>query len=101
MGADEGGAREATSPAITLLTPEEAAKLLRLSLSWLAKGLELDVLLEPGGRVTAVEIHMSSSHGVLDEAGIAAVRSLPPLPLPEGLPRRPLRIRLPLDFQLR
>ena len=67
----------------------------------LAGRVELDVLLEPGGRVTAVEIHMSSSHGVLDEAGIAAVRSLPPLPLPEGLPRRPLRIRLPLDFQLR
>jgi predicted DNA-binding transcriptional regulator AlpA len=35
--ADEGGAQGATSPAITLLTPEEAAKLLRLSLSWLAK----------------------------------------------------------------
>ena len=67
----------------------------------LAGRVELDVLLEPGGRVTAVEIHMSSSHAVLDEAGIAAVRSLPPLPLPEGLPRRPLRIRLPLDFQLR
>ncbi len=35
--ADEGGAQEATSPAITVITPEEAAKLLRLSLSWLAK----------------------------------------------------------------
>ncbi|HET6368655.1 MAG TPA: TonB family protein [Pseudomonadales bacterium] len=67
----------------------------------LAGRVELDVLLEPGGRVTAVEIHTSSSHGVLDEAGLAAVRSLPPMPLPEGLPRRPLRIRLPLDFQLR
>ena len=64
-------------------------------------GLASLLLLEPGGRVTAVEIHTSSSHGVLDEAGIAAVRSLPPMPLPEGLPRRPLRIRLPLDFQLR
>lgn len=67
----------------------------------LAGRVELDVLLEPDGRVTAVEVHASSSHGVLDEAGIAAVRSLPPLPFPEGLPRRPLRIRLPLDFQLR
>jgi protein TonB len=67
----------------------------------LAGRVELDVLLEPSGHVTAVEIHTSSSHGVLDEAGIAAVRSLPPMPLPESLPRRPLRIRLPLDFQLR
>lgn len=67
----------------------------------LAGRVELDVLLEPGGRVTAVEVHTSSSHGVLDDAGIAAVRSLPPMPFPDGLPRRPLRIRLPLDFQLR
>jgi TonB family protein len=67
----------------------------------LAGRVELDVLVEPGGRVTGVEIHASSSHGVLDEAGIAAVRALPPLPFPEDLPRRPLRIRLPLDFQLR
>jgi TonB family protein len=67
----------------------------------LAGRVELDVLLEPGGRVTGVEVHASSSHVVLDEAGIAAVRSLPLMPLPEGLPRRPLRIRLPLEFQLR
>lgn len=67
----------------------------------LAGRVELDVLLEPGGRVTAVEVHTSSSHRVLDEAGIAAVRSLPLMPFPEILPRRPLRIRLPLDFQLR
>ncbi len=67
----------------------------------LAGRVELDVLLEPDGRVTAVKIHSSSSHGVLDEAGVAAVRSLPSMPFPEGLPRRPLLIRLPLDFQLR
>jgi TonB family protein len=67
----------------------------------LAGRVELDVLLEPGGRVTSVEVHTSSSHGMLDEAGIAAVRALPPMPFPDGLPRRPLRIRLPLDFQLR
>lgn len=67
----------------------------------LAGRVELDVLLDAGGRVTAVEIHSSSTHGMLDEAGIAAVRSLPPMPFPEGVPRRSLRIRLPLDFQLR
>ena len=50
----------------------------------LAGRVELDVLLEPGGRVTGVEVHASSSHAVLDEAGIAAVRSLPLIPLPEG-----------------
>jgi TonB family protein len=44
---------------------------------------------------------VSSSHPLLDEAAVEAVRSLPPLPLPEHLPRRPLRIRLPLVFELR
>jgi len=42
----------------------------------------------------------SSSHAVLDDAALQAVRRLPPQPLPDHLPRQPLRIRLPLDFEL-
>jgi len=37
----------------------------------------------------------------LDDAALDAVRSLPPVPLPENLPRRPLRVRLPIVFDLR
>ncbi len=63
--------------------------------------VELEVLLEPTGKVRAVEVVSSSSSAVLDEAAVDAVRNLPPIPLPEHLPRRPLRIRLPLLFDLR
>jgi len=62
--------------------------------------VDLEVLLEPSGRIGAVRVISSSSHAVLDEAALKAVRSLVPEPLPEHLPRRPLRIRLPLAFEL-
>ncbi len=62
--------------------------------------VELEVLLEPSGRPSVVRVVSPSAHAVLDEAAVEAVRSLAPEPLPEHLPRRPLRIRLPLSFQL-
>lgn len=62
--------------------------------------VELDITLDPSGRVRDARIARSSSHGVLDDAALDAVRSLEPLPLPEWLPRRPLLIRLPLVFEL-
>lgn len=63
--------------------------------------VELEVLIEPAGQVGSVRVIASSSHAVLDEAALEAVRSLPPLPLPANLPRRSLRVRLPLSFELR
>jgi protein TonB len=63
--------------------------------------VELDVWLDPAGRVRDVRVARSSSHGLLDDAAIAAVRNLGPLPFPESLPRRALLIRLPLVFDLR
>lgn len=63
--------------------------------------VEIEVLLEPSGRLSAVRLVSSSSHAVLDEAALLAVKGLSPEPFPEGLPRRPLRIRLPLAFELR
>src|SRR5437867_6685504 len=62
--------------------------------------VELEVLVEPSGRIGAVRVISSSSHAVLDDAALQAVRRLPPQPLPDHLPRQPLRIRLPLDFEL-
>ena len=67
----------------------------------LAGRVEVEVLLEPSGRVRDVTVVASSSHSLLDEAAIEAVRSLQPVPLPEALPRRPLRVRLPIVFDLR
>jgi protein TonB len=66
----------------------------------LAGRVEIEVILEPTGRVRDVTVVASSSHSLLDEAAIEAVRSLPPVPLPETLPRRPLRVRLPVVFDL-
>ena len=63
--------------------------------------VELEVLLEPTGRVGRVEIAVSSANPALDEAAVAAVRAIEPAPFPSDLPRRPLLVRLPLVFQLR
>ena len=67
----------------------------------LAGRVEIELLLEPSGRVRDVVVVASSSHALLDEAAVEAVRSLEPQPLPEHLPHRPLRVRLPIIFQLR
>lgn len=63
--------------------------------------VEVELLLEPSGRVRELSVVSSSSHALLDEAAVDAVRSVRPVPLPDGLPRRPLRVRLPVIFQLR
>jgi periplasmic protein TonB len=63
--------------------------------------VELEVLLESSGRVSAVRLISSSSHAVLDDAALRAVQGLAAEPFPAPLPRRPLRIRLPLTFELR
>jgi len=67
----------------------------------LAGRVEIEVILEPTGLVRDITVVASSSHSLLDEAAVNAVRSLPPLPLPEHLPMRPLRVRLPVVFDLR
>ena len=63
--------------------------------------VELDVSLDPSGRVRDVRVARSSSYGILDDAAVDTLRRLDPLPLPDSLPRRPLLIRLPLVFDLR
>jgi protein TonB len=63
--------------------------------------VELDVSIDPTGKVTGVEVVASSSHEMLDGAAVEAVRAVPPLPFPSGLPARALRVRLPLIFELR
>lgn len=67
----------------------------------LAGTVELDVLIDPAGRVQTVKLSSSSSHAMLDEAAMDTVREMTPLPLPETLPARPLRVKLPLVFELR
>jgi len=63
--------------------------------------VEVELLLDPSGRVRELNVVACSSHALLDEAAVEAVRSIRPQPLPDHLPRRPLRVRLPIVFQLR
>jgi protein TonB len=63
--------------------------------------VELEVILDPSGRVAQVRVVSPSGQPLLDEAALEAVRRIAPLPIPGHLPQRALRIRLPLVFQLR
>jgi protein TonB len=67
----------------------------------IAGRVEVEVVLEPSGRIRDVAVVSSSSHALLDEAAVEAVRSLQPVPLPEHSKRQSLRVRLPVVFQLR
>jgi protein TonB len=66
----------------------------------LAGRVEIELVLEPSGRIRDVAVVSSSSHALLDEAALEAVRSLQPQPLPEQPKRQTLRVRLPVVFQL-
>lgn len=63
--------------------------------------VELEVWIDPPGQIRDARVVVSSSHGVLDEAALETIRGLDPVPLPDSLSRRPLRIRIPLVFRLR
>jgi len=63
--------------------------------------VELDVLLEPSGRVTRVDVVTSSASAALDAAAVDAVKTVEAIPFPVELARRPLLVRIPLVFQLR
>ena len=62
--------------------------------------VQLDIVIQPNGVVASVQVAESSSHGLLDEAAMEAVRGLSPLPFPSHLVPRPLRARLPVVFDL-
>ena len=60
----------------------------------------LEVFIKPDGAIGSVSVASSSSHPLLDEAALEAMRSLAPQPFPKGLAPRPLRVRLPVVFDL-
>jgi protein TonB len=60
----------------------------------------VEILIRPDGAITGVSVTSSSSHRLLDDAALEAVRSLPPQPLPPGLLPRPLTLQLPVVFDL-
>ena len=62
--------------------------------------VEIELVLEPSGRVRDVAVVLSSSYTLLDDAAVEAVKSIPPEPLPVQAKRQTLRVRLPVVFQL-
>jgi protein TonB len=62
--------------------------------------VNLEILIRADGAISAVSVAGSSSHSELDEAAVEAVRSLAPQPFPTGLKPRPLRVKLPIVFDL-
>jgi periplasmic protein TonB len=62
--------------------------------------VEIELVLEPSGRVRDVAVVLSSSYALLDDAAVEAVKSIPPEPLPMQAKRQTLRVRLPVVFQL-
>lgn len=79
----------------------------RLVYPWLAvrRGLhgvvELEVELDPAGRLIGVAAVADQGPRLLRDAAIQAVRDATPVPFPPGLTPRALRIRLPVVFELK
>jgi len=61
----------------------------------------VDVEIDTTGKLGRVTMVSSSSHAVLDEAALDAVRSVSRVPFPPGVTPRPLRVRLPVVFEMR
>jgi periplasmic protein TonB len=62
--------------------------------------VNLEILIKADGAISSVSVAGSSTHSELDEAAVEAVRSLSPQPFPTGLKPRPLRVKLPIVFDL-
>ncbi|HEU4368292.1 MAG TPA: TonB family protein, partial [Methylomirabilota bacterium] len=62
--------------------------------------VEIEVEVQPSGAIARVTLAASSSHRVLDEAALDAVRAIQRLPFPPEVRPRLLRVRLPVVFDL-
>ena len=63
--------------------------------------VSVEILILVNGSIGEVKLLESSSHQVLDDAALDTIRSLPRVPLPTDLPARPLRVRVPVVFEMR
>jgi len=67
----------------------------------LAGTVGVEILILANGTIGDVTLLESSTHALLDAAALDTIRALPRMPLPPELPARPLRVRVPVVFQLR
>ena len=62
--------------------------------------VNLEIIIRPDGAISGVAVTDSSSHAVLDDAAVEAIRRLAPEPFPPDVQPRALRVRLPVVFAL-
>jgi protein TonB len=63
--------------------------------------VEVDIFIGADGSIRDVMLAQSSGSPTVDRAAIDAVKQLPPMSFPRGLPPREVVVRLPLVFKLR
>jgi protein TonB len=63
--------------------------------------VQLELEIKPSGVISRVEVATSSSHRVLDEAAVDTVRRVGRVPFPPNFLPQPVRVRLPVVFELR
>jgi TonB family protein len=63
--------------------------------------VNVEIEVAPSGAIARAAVVGSSSHPILDDAALDAVRALPRVPFPAALRPRALRARLPVVFELR
>jgi len=63
--------------------------------------VQVDLEIDPRGVIGRIVLAASSSHALLDDAALEAVRRLERVPFPAGIRPRHLRVRLPVVFDLR
>jgi protein TonB len=101
----DGGGDNAEYGAYRALVRQRIHELLSYPSSARRRGLsgtvQIEVEMTAGGEVGHVSLIASSSHRVLDEAALDAVRGVRRVPFPPNVRPRPLRMRLPIVFDLR
>jgi TonB family protein len=101
----DGGRAGAEYGAYLALVRRRIQEVLRYPAAARRRGLtgsvHVEVTVEPSGRIAAVSLVTSSTHRLLDDAALEAVRALPPVPFPPDVTPRALRVRLPIVFELR
>ena len=62
--------------------------------------VHVEIVIRPDGIISGVAVADSSSHAILDDAAVEAIKRLAPEPFPSDVQRRTLRVRLAVVFAL-
>jgi TonB family protein len=63
--------------------------------------VEVELLVGANGEITDVHVASPASHPLLERAAVDALRAMRPVRFPADLTPRPLRVRVPVVFDLK